>query len=368
MSTSSSTICQVIHLLKFEVVTLIKSNRFVCIAYFYVHLNYFAFCNFQDYQKAVDVAEEKVAAANQLFEIVDKYLRKLEQELLKFKMELEADNAGITEVLEKRKSYFFIVFTRTYLLSHLGSLELDNPPTSSSNHIREKRKLGALNPNDQKPNSTPSDKLLHSFAQESNATVNYGSSKNHNNMPQSSTSGTENPFALFSSKFVSDKSTLASKLKVNIPGSSNPIAAAAASQAIAATQNTQIGRRTSSLKASYEAINSGFSNFNFPPIRMDTNEPTVGSFIRQSNDLEQANKKSRLSNKKNRVSHYDLEFEHENEQSSDVGSELWNNNDNEKYCVCNNVSYGEMIYCENYDVRILTVRFSTTSINFTLLQ
>lgn len=34
---------------------------------------------------------------------VDRHLRKLDQELSKFKMELEADNAGITEVLEKRK-------------------------------------------------------------------------------------------------------------------------------------------------------------------------------------------------------------------------------------------------------------------------
>ena len=34
---------------------------------------------------------------------VDRHLRKLDQELAKFKMELEADNAGITEVLEKSK-------------------------------------------------------------------------------------------------------------------------------------------------------------------------------------------------------------------------------------------------------------------------
>lgn len=37
-----------------------------------------------------------------MYELVEKYLRKLDQELYKFKMELEADNAGITEVLEKR--------------------------------------------------------------------------------------------------------------------------------------------------------------------------------------------------------------------------------------------------------------------------
>lgn len=34
---------------------------------------------------------------------VDRHLRKLDQELAKFKMELEADNAGITEILEQSK-------------------------------------------------------------------------------------------------------------------------------------------------------------------------------------------------------------------------------------------------------------------------
>lgn len=41
---------------------------------------------------------------------VDRHLRKLDQELAKFKMELEADNAGITEILERRKYVcFFLV-------------------------------------------------------------------------------------------------------------------------------------------------------------------------------------------------------------------------------------------------------------------
>lgn len=49
-----------------------------------------------------------------MYELVDKYLRRLDTELHKFKCELEADNKGITELLEKR------------------SLELDTPVTSSS--------------------------------------------------------------------------------------------------------------------------------------------------------------------------------------------------------------------------------------------
>lgn len=49
-----------------------------------------------------------------MYELVDKYLRRLDTELHKFKCELEADNKGITEVLEKR------------------SLELDTPVSSTN--------------------------------------------------------------------------------------------------------------------------------------------------------------------------------------------------------------------------------------------
>lgn len=41
-----------------------------------------------------------------MHDLVDRYQRRLDHELHKFKMELEADNRGITEVLEKRKSFF----------------------------------------------------------------------------------------------------------------------------------------------------------------------------------------------------------------------------------------------------------------------
>lgn len=37
-----------------------------------------------------------------MYELVEKYLRRLDTELHKFKCELEADNKGITELLEKR--------------------------------------------------------------------------------------------------------------------------------------------------------------------------------------------------------------------------------------------------------------------------
>uniref|UniRef100_H2Y676 Inhibitor of growth protein n=1 Tax=Ciona savignyi TaxID=51511 RepID=H2Y676_CIOSA len=81
-----------------------------------------------EYYKALEDADEKVQLANQIYDLVDRHLRKLDQELSKFKMELEADNAGITEVLEQR------------------SLELDNPSSQLRSNkvfiqlLKERRK------------------------------------------------------------------------------------------------------------------------------------------------------------------------------------------------------------------------------------
>ena len=52
--------------------------------------------------QVIEEAGEKVTVAEDAYSLVDKYMRKLDQELLKFKLELEADNRGITEILEKR--------------------------------------------------------------------------------------------------------------------------------------------------------------------------------------------------------------------------------------------------------------------------
>lgn len=65
-----------------------------------------------------------------MYDLVERYLRKLDSELFKFKLELEADHNGITEILEKR------------------SLELDG--SSSTSHLinaisqKENRYFGLL--------------------------------------------------------------------------------------------------------------------------------------------------------------------------------------------------------------------------------
>lgn len=54
-----------------------------------------------------------------MFDQVDRHLRKLDQELAKFKMELEADNAGITEILERRELLLILCFCEAFEISGL---------------------------------------------------------------------------------------------------------------------------------------------------------------------------------------------------------------------------------------------------------
>ncbi len=59
-------------------------------------------------------------------------MRKLDQELAKFKMELEADNAGITEILEQSKFVYWYFFA----VSRTGNINDRMPQMNEScNHV-----------------------------------------------------------------------------------------------------------------------------------------------------------------------------------------------------------------------------------------
>lgn len=72
----------------------------------------------KEYYKLLDDADEKVNVSTNMHDSLERYTRKLDQELEKFKYELEADSPGITEILEKR------------------SLELDEPSKDSQKENR----------------------------------------------------------------------------------------------------------------------------------------------------------------------------------------------------------------------------------------
>lgn len=106
---------------------------------------------------------------------------------------------------------------------------------------------------------------------------------------------------------------------------------AAAQKAIALTSETSTGRRTSSLKASYEGLvkgNVGISQ-SPPPNVVSTSVPSPGSFQRKP-------KKARAIGGKPM------------EGSLSVHNEWGGLDPNEpRYCLCNEVSHGEMVGCDN---------------------
>jgi len=61
----------------------------------------------EKHQQLIKATTAKINLANDSHDIVERYYKKLENDLNKFKMELEADYSGITETLEKRM--FFVL-------------------------------------------------------------------------------------------------------------------------------------------------------------------------------------------------------------------------------------------------------------------
>ncbi|XP_068257471.1 inhibitor of growth protein 3 isoform X2 [Nyctibius grandis] len=283
----------------------------------------------KDYYKALEDADEKVQLANQIYDLVDRHLRKLDQELAKFKMELEADNAGITEILERR------------------SLELDTPSQPVNNHHAHSH--------------TPVEKRKHN--------------------PSSHHSTTDH---IPEKKFKSEAllSTLTSDAsKENTPGSGAGAITMAAAQAVQATAQMKEGRRTSSLKASYEAFkNNDFQlgrEFSLSRDSTGYSSSALASTLTQTLSSSTTDSRSGRKSKNNNKSSSQQSSSSSSSSSlsscssssalaqelsqqtavipeSDSNSQVdWTYDPNEpRYCICNQVSYGEMVGCDNQDCPI----------------
>ncbi|XP_075284061.1 inhibitor of growth protein 3 isoform X2 [Opisthocomus hoazin] len=283
----------------------------------------------KDYYKALEDADEKVQLANQIYDLVDRHLRKLDQELAKFKMELEADNAGITEILERR------------------SLELDTPSQPVNNHHAHSH--------------TPVEKRKHNPSSHHSAT---------DHVPEK--------------KFKSEAllSTLTSDAsKENTPGSGAGAITMAAAQAVQATAQMKEGRRTSSLKASYEAFkNNDFQlgrEFSLSRDATGYSSSALASTLTQTLSSSTTDSRSGRKSKNNNKSSSQQSSSSSSSSSlsscssssalaqelsqqtavipeSDSNSQVdWTYDPNEpRYCICNQVSYGEMVGCDNQDCPI----------------
>nr|XP_048306914.1 inhibitor of growth protein 3 isoform X3 [Myodes glareolus] len=317
----------------------------------------------KDYYKALEDADEKVQLANQIYDLVDRHLRKLDQELAKFKMELEADNAGITEILERR------------------SLELDTPSQPVNNHHAhshtpvEKRKYNPTSHHtatDHIPEKKFKSEALLSTLTSDASKENTLSCRNNN-----STASSNNAYNVNSSQPLSS---------YNIGSLSSGTGAGAitmaAAQAVQATAQMKEGRRTSSLKASYEAFkNNDFQlgkEFSMPRETAGySSSSALMTTLTQNASSSAADSRSGRKSKNNTKSSSQQSSSSSSSSSlslcsssstvvqevsqqttvvpeSDSNSQVdWTYDPNEpRYCICNQVSYGEMVGCDNQDCPI----------------
>ncbi|CAH1101850.1 unnamed protein product [Psylliodes chrysocephalus] len=292
----------------------------------------------KEYYKALEEADEKVHLASQMYDLVDKYLRRLDSELHKFKCELEADNKGITEVLEKR------------------SLELDTPnttPNISSLQQKENRYESSFRytrPRAEKrrDSTIPVPAQLAEKRQVVAPVI---------------------PPPLIESRHppIQAIPPVTTTISYNIGHTlgAGPAIAAAASQAIAATQQMQQGRRTASLKASYEAIGAHGHEFGIGRELAGAAETAIQAIQQDHANNKKKHKKWSSSSSSNTSSTAVVaqpviptpvvvptpESPAEtSSQNAEVTDGEWTYDPNEpRYCLCNQVSYGDMVACDNED-------------------
>ncbi|XP_071816107.1 inhibitor of growth protein 3-like isoform X2 [Apostichopus japonicus] len=288
----------------------------------------------KEYYKVLEEADEKVQLANQIYDLVERYLRKLDQEVSRFKMELEADHAGITEVLERR------------------SLELDRPPKTGSTK-GEKRKQPTENSATDKRIHT--ERLLSNLATEAAQEI----------------SGMKSSTASSSSSSTSNESTgisMSYTLGRVGAGSNNAIAMAAA-RAVTNTLQMQQGRRTASMKASYEAVKATgmvglgalhneftFGGGSTSTARESQGQP--GSTPSASSTSRSQSRRKTVSSRHNVTTAGAVTPPTPTPSTEEATPEApadetsapvdWSYDPNEpRYCLCNQVSYGNMVGCDN---------------------
>lgn len=301
----------------------------------------------QEYQKALEDADEKVQLANQIYELVERHLRKLDQEVAKFKMELEADNAGITEVLERRV------------------VESEKQPLPiSNNHKAEKRKFTASLSNHVGTKLADKDKTLSSLASElTRDTI----------QPLTINKAPSNSLTSSPAMVMFDSTPKVPSIAYNlgqVGAGSTAAIAVAASRAIGATLEMQQGRRTASLKASYEAVSKNVdltkelslgrelpiakmqttSAADLPPVATKQRSKKSSSRSHQHQQLQQQQQVAAVPMILPETSVMALGDASSAVSEDAASASAWQIDPNEpRYCICNDVSYGEMVGCDNED-------------------
>lgn len=232
----------------------------------------------REYFRILEDADEKVTIATQLQELVQRYLKRLDTDIYKFKCELEADNNGITDILEKRslegqqgtatsvcsvggnqKEYFglnpamvSLGSSNSAILNEVSAALGMSMPSTPTGATKENRHRIHNKPEKRKESASAA--ALQSVVPEKRVNL------SNNLSPGTPPVAVVRPITPgLNAVLSSPSSSLGTSPGVGynlqqLGNAASTAIAAAASQAIVATQQMQQGRRTASLKASYEAI------------------------------------------------------------------------------------------------------------------
>lgn len=327
----------------------------------------------KDYYKVLEDSDEKVQLASQMYDLVERYFRRLDSELYKFKCELEADHNGITEILEKR------------------SLELDGVSTNSTSlgNQKENRYFGVLSSSNSSQRDNryrPKPEKRRDSSSGTTSTIQPPEKRQaiSNSIGTPSTVRPTTPNLIHHQVIPAVVATPIQppvSYSLHSLGAGNAIAAAATA-AIAATQQMQQGRRTASLKASYEAIHgtpgTAAAELLIGRDLTGTGHATIQSVDRDNSFNSQRRHKKKLttasSSSSNQSSQSSIILPTTSQQQqiqtivetppvliSESGLIVeqtvdgeWTYDPNEpRYCICNQVSYGDMVACDNEDVSLM---------------
>lgn len=326
----------------------------------------------KDYYKVLEDSDEKVQLASQMYDLVERYFRRLDSELYKFKCELEADHNGITEILEKRSLELDGVSTNSTSLGNQKENRYFGVLSSSNSSLRDNRYR--TKPEKRRDSSSGTTSTIQPPEKRQAITNSIGTPTttvrpttpnliHHQVLPVTSTP-TQPPVSY----------------SLHNLGAGNAIAAAATA-AIAATQQMQQGRRTASLKASYEAIHgtpgTAAAELLIGRDLTGTGHVIIQSIERENSFNSQRRHKKKLttassssSNQSSQSSIIAPTTSHQHQQQIQTIVETppvlisesgliveqtvdgeWTYDPNEpRYCICNQVSYGDMVACDNEDV------------------
>lgn len=373
-----------------------------------------------EYSKLLENAEDKVQITNQLYELIEKYLKKLDQELQKFKLELEADHAGITSKLEQEisstitnepcaiengsigSSYNYTDQNSDFTLNTPTTNELMKMMAQNSNQQLETN-LNKLVTSNQKRKNSEKTRLEDD---ESNSSWNSkleGSSYQSSNSSNATfhfSNNNKKSALVYNKKNLKPGQTLPNNASLNKLIRSNNITQQM-QQTVNSSGNKQRSSSNKSVKSTksenksqrikktklidleyddelkYEYFENENKNENMNEINSDLytddlNEETSETTGTSENDLAQL---GRLMNNEDEFesdsSENDLEGvnnnldNNEDTTNSDLDNKLkiskrqqainrhfkedWNSGEdtNERYCICKDISYGDMIMCDN---------------------